>query len=80
MFLNLKQSLFSVNKLAGTGGKEVSFCWQLIIVYVILKWLQGGGTGSGGLLNIIRSQLWIKIQQYTSREIQVIFITQLSMY
>ena len=25
-----------VNRLAGTGGKEVSFCWQLILIYV--KW------------------------------------------
>merc|ERR1711963_899225 len=49
----------------------MGFCWQLILIYVTLKWLQGGGTGSGGLLNICRSFLWIRIQQYTTREIQV---------
>ena len=68
-----KYFLSLVNRLAGTGGKEVSFCWQLILIYVTLKWLQGGGTGSGGLLNIFRSFLWIRIQQYTTREIQVIY-------
>lgn len=36
-----------------------------------MKFLQGGGTGSMGLLNNLRSYLWIKIQQYTYREIEV---------
>ena len=42
-----------------------------IFRYVGLKLLQGGGTGSQGLLNVIRSFLWIKVSQYTKREIQV---------
>lgn len=33
--------------------------------------MQGGGTGSMGLLNNLRSFLWIRIQQYTTREIEV---------
>lgn len=33
--------------------------------------MQGGGTGSMGLLNNLRSFLWIPIQQYTTREIEV---------
>ena len=36
------------------------------------KFLQGGGTGGMGLLNNLRSFLWIRIQQYTTREIEVI--------
>ncbi|XP_014664266.1 PREDICTED: ATP-binding cassette sub-family B member 6, mitochondrial-like [Priapulus caudatus] len=33
--------------------------------------LQGGGTGSMGLLNNLNTFLWIRVQQYTSREVQV---------
>ena len=64
--------VLSVDKLAGNTGKTGPvFCWDLILIYVSIKWLQGGGTGSQGLLNIMRQFLWIKIQQYTTREIQV---------
>ena len=52
-------------------NEGVEFCWQLILTFVGLKWLQGGGTGGQGLLNNIRSYLWIPVQQYTTREIQV---------
>ncbi|KAK1124402.1 hypothetical protein K0M31_006762 [Melipona bicolor] len=47
------------------------FRWDLIIIYVAFKFLQGGGTGGMGLLNNLRSFLWIRIQQYTTREIEV---------
>lgn len=45
--------------------------WDWIFIYVGFKFLQGGGTGSMGLLNNLRSFLWIRIQQYTTREIEV---------
>lgn len=45
--------------------------WDWILIYVGFKFLQGGGTGSMGLLNNLRSFLWIRIQQYTTREIEV---------
>ncbi|XP_028394776.1 ATP-binding cassette sub-family B member 6, mitochondrial-like isoform X2 [Dendronephthya gigantea] len=44
---------------------------HLIILYVVLRFLQGGGTGALGMLSNMRSFLWIKIQQYTSRAVQV---------
>lgn len=47
------------------------FRWDWVVVYVGLKFLQGGGTGSMGLLNNLRSFLWIRIQQYTTREVEV---------
>jgi ATP-binding cassette, subfamily B (MDR/TAP), member 6 len=47
------------------------FRWDWILVYVAMKFLQGGGTGSMGLLNNLRSFLWIRIQQYTTRTIEV---------
>ena len=50
---------------------EARFCWDLILVFVTLKFVQGGGTGGQGMLNQLRTFLWIKVQQYTTREIQV---------
>lgn len=47
------------------------FRWDWILMYVGFKFLQGGGTGSMGLLNNLRSYLWISIQQFTTREIEV---------
>ncbi|CAL4080451.1 unnamed protein product, partial [Meganyctiphanes norvegica] len=59
-----------VDALGGVGEGPV-FCWQYVLIYVGLKFLQGGGTGGMGLLNNLRSLLWISVQQYTSREVQV---------
>ncbi|XP_077978664.1 ATP-binding cassette sub-family B member 6-like [Glandiceps talaboti] len=49
-----------------------------ILIYVALKFLQGGlGVGSIGILNNIRTFLWIKVQQYTSRTIQILLFSHL---
>ena len=42
-----------------------------ISIYVLLRFLQGGSVGSMGLANNLRSFLWIRVQQYTSRRLQV---------
>lgn len=42
-----------------------------IIIYVVLRFLQGGSVGSMGLANNLRSFLWIRVQQFTSRRLQV---------
>jgi len=55
----------------GGSGEAPRFCWDFVLVYVGLKFLSGGGVSSMGFLNNIRSLSWIKVQQYTSREIQV---------
>ncbi|KAJ2949134.1 hypothetical protein O0L34_g6075 [Tuta absoluta] len=47
------------------------FCWDLVLIYVFFKFLQGGGTGGMGFLNNMRSFLWIRVQQYTTRELQL---------
>ncbi|XP_018350877.1 PREDICTED: ATP-binding cassette sub-family B member 6, mitochondrial [Trachymyrmex septentrionalis] len=49
----------------------VKFRWDIVLIYVTFKFLQGGGTGSMGLLNNLRSFLWIRIQQYTTREVEL---------
>ncbi|XP_075221420.1 ABC transporter ATP-binding protein/permease Hmt-1 [Lycorma delicatula] len=47
------------------------FRWDLVVIYVGFKFLQGQGTGGMGLINNLRSYLWIGIQQYSSRQVQV---------
>lgn len=49
----------------------ITFPLVSIILYVFLKFLQGGSVGSTGFVNNLRSLLWINVQQYTSRAIQV---------
>jgi len=44
--------------------------WVQVLLWVFLKLLQGGGMGQG-LLNNARSFLWIRVQQFTTLEIQV---------
>ncbi|XP_063144997.1 ATP-binding cassette sub-family B member 6 [Candoia aspera] len=44
---------------------------QTICIYAILKFLQGGGAGTTGFISNVRTFLWIRVQQFTSREVQV---------
>ncbi|KAK5638747.1 hypothetical protein RI129_013042 [Pyrocoelia pectoralis] len=50
---------------------------DLIIVYVILKSLQGGGSDGMGILNNIRSMFWVRVQQYTTRNIRIALLAHL---
>ncbi|KJH53156.1 ABC transporter, ATP-binding protein [Dictyocaulus viviparus] len=47
-----------------------TFHYSLIYISTLLKFLQGSGA-MGGFLNTLRSYLWIPIQQYTTRELEV---------
>ncbi|XP_054747733.1 ATP-binding cassette sub-family B member 6 [Anastrepha obliqua] len=49
----------------------ILFRWDFVLIYVALSFVQGGGTGTMGLFNNLRSFLWIRVQQYTTREIEV---------
>lgn len=55
----------------------LSFRWDLIVTYVAFKFLQGGGTGGMGLLNNLRTFLWIRVQQYTTREVELALFAHL---
>jgi len=55
----------------GLATFHLVFRWDYILIYVFLKVIQGGGQGTSGLINITRSMLWISVEQYTSREVQV---------
>ncbi|CAG9833371.1 unnamed protein product [Diabrotica balteata] len=69
LFVPIYQKLI-VDSMQGSVEKMV-FRWDWVVLYVGLKFLQGGGTGGMGLLNNLRSFLWLKVQQYTTREVEV---------
>ncbi|XP_038044685.1 ATP-binding cassette sub-family B member 6, mitochondrial-like isoform X2 [Patiria miniata] len=52
-------------------GDRVQFPWQLISIYVSLKFLQGSGSAGIGLLSNARAFIWIKVSQYTTKSIMV---------
>lgn len=58
-----------VNEL--TVGSPWKTLATTVCIYVLLKFLQGGGAGSSGFISNARTFLWIRVQQYTSRVVQV---------
>ncbi|XP_040214054.1 ATP-binding cassette sub-family B member 6, mitochondrial [Rana temporaria] len=42
-----------------------------VCIYVLLKLLQGGGAGATGFVSNLRTFLWIRVQQFTNREVQI---------
>ncbi|XP_035600666.1 ATP-binding cassette sub-family B member 6-like isoform X1 [Oncorhynchus keta] len=58
-----------VNEL--TDGSSWKTLVTTVCVYVLLKILQGGGAGASGFISNLRSFLWIRVQQYTNRVVQV---------
>ncbi|XP_034033300.1 ATP-binding cassette, sub-family B (MDR/TAP), member 6a [Thalassophryne amazonica] len=58
-----------VNEL--TDGSSWQILATTVCIYVLLKFLQGGGAGSSGFISNLRSFLWIRVQQFTNRVVQV---------
>ncbi|XP_059184195.1 ATP-binding cassette sub-family B member 6 [Centropristis striata] len=58
-----------VNEL--TDGSSWNTLATTVCIYSLLKFLQGGGAGASGFVSNMRSFLWIKVQQFTSRVVQV---------
>ncbi|GIY87294.1 ATP-binding cassette sub-family B member 6, mitochondrial [Caerostris extrusa] len=50
-------------------GEPLTFRWDYILIYVAFWFLQGQGSNS--FLNNIRTFLWIKVQQYTVKEVEM---------
>lgn len=69
--INLYVPIYNKKIVDSLSERPLIFRWDWVLLYVGFKFLQGGGTGSMGLLNNLRSFLWIRIQQYTTREIEV---------
>lgn len=55
----------------------VTFPLASILIYVGLRFLQGGSVGSAGFANNLRSFIWIPVQQYTNRALQVDMLSHL---
>ncbi|XP_012879851.1 PREDICTED: ATP-binding cassette sub-family B member 6, mitochondrial [Dipodomys ordii] len=64
-----------VNLLTGQAPWS-SLAWT-VTIYVFLKFLQGGGTGSTGFVSNLRTFLWIRVQQFTSRQVELRLFTHL---
>ncbi|KAE8299655.1 ATP-binding cassette sub-family B member 6, mitochondrial [Larimichthys crocea] len=64
-----------VNELSAEGG------WSSLIatvcIYTLLKFLQGGGAGTSGFISNLRQFMWIRVQQFTSRGVQVCLFSHL---
>ncbi|KAG9349028.1 hypothetical protein JZ751_029346 [Albula glossodonta] len=58
-----------VNELS--DGSKWNILATTVCIYVLLKFLQGGGAGASGFVSNMRSFLWIRVQQYTNRVVQV---------
>ncbi|CAK6973178.1 ATP-binding cassette sub-family B member 6 [Scomber scombrus] len=58
-----------VNELSA-GGSWTSLVIT-VCIYTLLKFLQGGGAGTSGFISNLRQFLWIRVQQFTSRGVQV---------
>ncbi|XP_059611887.1 ATP-binding cassette sub-family B member 6 [Phlebotomus argentipes] len=69
--INLYVPIYNKKIVDSLTEKPLAYRWDWILIYVMFKFLQGGGTGSMGVLNNLRSFLWIRIQQYTTREIEL---------
>lgn len=60
-----------IDSLTGTKTHQVEFPWQYILLNVFCKVFQGGGFGGLGLLSNLRSLMWIRVQQFTTKGIMV---------
>ncbi|XP_003962181.2 ATP-binding cassette sub-family B member 6, mitochondrial [Takifugu rubripes] len=64
-----------VNELS-EGGPWSSLV-ATVCIYTLLKFLQGGGAGTSGFISNLRQFSWIKVQQFTSRGVQVCLFAHL---
>lgn len=66
--INVFVPIFSgmiTDKLSGKETSPALTIWALIILYIVLRWLQGGQ----GILGSLRSILWVPVEQYSYRAI-----------
>ena len=67
---NQKNTYWELTATLGEN-QHLSLPVKYILLYVFLRFLQGGAVGTMGVLNNLRSFLWIKVQQYTTRTMQI---------
>ncbi|CAF0928654.1 unnamed protein product [Didymodactylos carnosus] len=45
--------------------------WKLVTILMVLRFLQGAGLFGSGALGILRTLLWVKVEQYTTRTLKL---------
>ncbi|KAG5446692.1 ATP-binding cassette sub- B member 6, mitochondrial [Clonorchis sinensis] len=71
-YVNLHQGLFHqlFDRLLGPTG--LAYRWDYVLQLGVIRLLQGFGVGGGGgLIGAIRAQLWIAVDQFSTRELSV---------
>ncbi|VDD83433.1 unnamed protein product [Mesocestoides corti] len=53
------------------GPSGLVYRWDLVLYYIGIRAVQGVGSPSSGLLGALQSQLWISVDQYSSRTLGV---------
>ncbi|XP_031156309.1 ATP-binding cassette sub-family B member 6, mitochondrial [Sander lucioperca] len=66
-----------VNELSAGGESSWTSLIATVCIYTLLKFLQGGGAGTSGFISNLRQFMWIKVQQFTSRGVQVCLFSHL---
>lgn len=69
--VNVFTPVFSKLIINSMSIEPISFRLDYILLFVGSKFLQGGGIGGMGLLNNLRTFIYIRVQQYSTREVKV---------
>ncbi|TPP64504.1 ATP-binding cassette sub-family B member 6 mitochondrial [Fasciola gigantica] len=59
------------------GANGLVFRWDYVLEFMGLRFLQGMGGVGGGLISALRMQLWVAVDQYSSRELSVVLFAHL---
>ena len=60
----IRKSVYNEANISGAGTNAKDWPWDMVSIWMVLKLLQGSGTGGQGLLNNWRSLLWIKVKTF----------------
>lgn len=67
IFNHLRLEDLSYFYLPLVGPNGLIYRWDLVLYYIGIRAIQGVGSPSSGLLGALQSQLWISVDQYSSR-------------
>lgn len=67
---NIVNSLIPDQSSSAGVDKPLTFRWDFIVIYCTLLFLKGSAAGTGFLSNL-QTFLWIPVEQYTTRRVQV---------
>ncbi|KAF6772058.1 hypothetical protein AHF37_09005 [Paragonimus kellicotti] len=59
------------------GEHGLVYRWDYVLQFIAIRFLQGLGSFGGGLINTVRSQLWINVDQFSTREMSVMLFAHL---